>query len=288
MNTDNQTIAAALASARARLTESPTAALDAELLLAHALGRGRSHLHAWPQAALPPATRTQFEALVRRRAGGEPVAYLLGQREFWSLDFQVMPDVLIPRPETEGLVEIALAHLSAGEAIAPSVLDAGTGTGCIAIALAHERPDAQVAGVEYSDVTLAVARRNAERLGASVEFLQGEWLEPVAGRHFDVIVSNPPYVRSDDPHLNQGDAHFEPRAALDGGPDGLDAIRVLAARAGAHLAPGGLLALEHGADQAEAVTTVLTEAGWGEVESRTDLAGLPRFALALKHNGNRE
>ncbi|MEX2575449.1 MAG: peptide chain release factor N(5)-glutamine methyltransferase [Halofilum sp. (in: g-proteobacteria)] len=280
MNAAGQTIAAALAAARARLSASPTAALDAELLLAHALGRGRSHLHAWPEAALPPATQAQFEALVRRRAGSEPIAYLLGQREFWSLDLRITPDVLIPRPETEGLVEIALAQLSASETIAPSILDAGTGSGCIALALAHERPDAQVVAVEHSTAALALARQNAERLGVSVEFLQGEWLEPVAGRRFHVIVSNPPYVRSDDPHLEQGDARFEPRAALDGGPDGLDAIRVLATQAGAHLSPGGLLALEHGADEANAVARILTDSGWSAIELHDDLASLPRFVTA--------
>lgn len=282
MTPNSESLRAALTAARARLTHSPTPALDAELLLAHALGRSRSHLHAWPDDVLPPDARARFEALIRRRGAGEPVAYLLGRREFWSLEFEVGPEVLVPRPETEGLVEIARAHLSAREAIAPSILDLGTGSGCVAIALARERPDAQVVAVERSDAALALARHNADRLGAAVEFLAGEWLTPVAGHRFDAIVSNPPYVRSDDPHLTEGDARYEPRSALDGGPDGLDAIRALAERAGAGLVPGGLLALEHGADQAEAVAAVLTEAGWHATESRADLAGLPRFALAFR------
>lgn len=280
MSDRSHTVSSALAAARTRLSQSPTAALDAELLLAHALGRPRSHFYAWPEDALPPDAQAGFEQLVRRRTAGEPIAYLLGRREFWSLDFEVGPEVLIPRPETEGLVELALAHCAEHDLTAPATLDLGTGSGCMAIALAHERSDAHVVAIEASTAALTLARRNAERLGARLECLQGEWFAPVAGRTFDVIVSNPPYVRSDDAHLDAGDVRFEPRAALDGGPDGLDAIRILAAQAGAYLTPGGLLALEHGADQAEAVAQILTEAGWRNIESHADLAGLPRFATA--------
>lgn len=281
-------VSAALAAARARLAQSPSPGLDAEVLVAHALGRSRTFLHAWPEAELPSGARAHLDELVARRAAGDPVAYILGQREFWSLDFEIGPEVLIPRPETEDLVEIALEDLAARDGSAPVLLDLGTGSGCIGIALARERPDAQVVAVEHSDAALARARRNADRLGATIEFVPGEWFTPVADRRFDVIVSNPPYVRSDDPHLDKGDTRFEPRAALDGGPDGLDAIRVLAQQAGTHLAPGGLLALEHGGDQADAVAAVLTEAGWTAIESRTDLAGLPRFALARKPDRNHE
>lgn len=282
MSADADTVRTALADARDRLADSASPALDAELLLAHALGRPRTFLHAWPDAGIPPEARAAFAALLGRRVEGEPIAYVLGCREFWSLDFAVSPDVLIPRPETEGLVEIALAELGARGITAPAILDLGTGSGCIAVALARERPDARVTAVEASPAALALARRNAERLGARVEWLEGEWLAPVGERRFDLIVSNPPYLRSDDPHLQRGDVRFEPRAALDGGPDGLDAIRALATPAGPRLADGGLLAVEHGADQADAVVGILAAAGWQGIESRPDLAGLPRVALARR------
>jgi release factor glutamine methyltransferase len=281
MSTVPATVGTALAQARDRLGTSPSPALDAELLLAHALGRDRTYLHAWPEAGLDEATQRHVERLIERRAVGEPVAYILGTREFWSLELEVTPDVLIPRPETEGLVEIALAELADRGRAEPTVLDVGTGSGCIALALARELPAARVAAIEASSTALAVARRNAQRLAlGNIYWIEGQWLAPLAERRFDVIVSNPPYVRSDDPHLDAGDVRFEPRGALDGGADGVDAIRVLAREAGAHLAPGGLLVLEHGADQAEAVAAVLAEAGWSGIETRMDLAGLPRFALA--------
>lgn len=281
MSTAPATVGAALAQARDRLGTSPSPALDAELLLGHALGRDRSYLHAWPEAELDDAVHRHVERLIERRATGEPIAYILGSREFWSLEISVTPDVLIPRPETEGLVEIALAEVTARGFVEPALLDIGTGSGCIALSLTHELPAAQVTAVEASSDALAVAHRNALRLAKSnIEWIEGQWLAPLAERRFDVIVSNPPYVRSDDPHLNSGDVRFEPRGALDGGPEGLDAIRVLARDAGTHLAPGGLLALEHGANQAEAVADILARAGWSRIETRTDLAGLPRFALA--------
>ncbi len=283
MSTRPATVGAALAQARDRLDASPSPGLDAELLLAHALGRRRSFLHAWPEAELGADIQTRFEELLTRRVAGEPVAYLLGRREFWSLELEVTPDVLIPRPETEGLVEIALAELATCGINEPSALDFGTGSGCLALALAHELPTAHVTAIDSSPDALAVARRNAQRLALSnVEWIEGWWLTPLGERRFDVIVSNPPYVRSDDPHLDSGDVRFEPRGALDGGADGLDAIRMLAHEAGAHLAPHGLLALEHGADQAGAVTDILAAAGWNGIETRSDLAGLPRFALARR------
>lgn len=277
------TVGAALAQARDRLDSSPSPSLDAELLLAHALGRGRSYLHAWPEAELDDTMQTHVERLIERRAAGEPIAYILGSREFWSLEIEVTPDVLIPRPETEGLVEIALTELADRGIAEPTLLDVGTGSGCIALALARELPAARVAAIEASSAALAVAHGNAQRLAlGNIECIAGQWLAPLAERRFDVIVSNPPYVRSDDLHLESGDVRFEPRGALDGGPDGLDAIRVLAREAGAHLAPGGLLALEHGADQSEAVVGVLAAAGWADIETRPDLAGLPRFTLARR------
>lgn len=269
----------ALRAARERFGEADTAALDAELLLAHALGRSRTWLRAWPERQLDPDPRDRYEALVARRAAGEPVAYLLGRREFWSLELEVSPAVLIPRPETELLVEAVLDALR--ERQGPRVLDLGAGSGCIALALARERPDAVVVGVESSAEALAVARRNAGRLGLHhVEFLQGDWLASVGDARFDAIVSNPPYVPSDDPHLQQGDLRFEPAAALDGGPGGLDAIRAIVSAAPRHLAAGGLLALEHGHDQGEAVAGLLRARGLEAITLHADAAGLDRVTTA--------
>ncbi len=269
---------AALAAARARLTASPTARLDAELLLAATLERARTWLHAWPEAELDPGVAERYDQRIARRAAGEPIAYLLGEREFWSLAFMVSPDVLIPRPETEGLVRAALDHLRASAVTEPRVLDLGTGSGCIAVALAHERPDARVTAVEAAGPALDLARANAARHGVvNIEFQAGSWFGPLGPRRFDVIVSNPPYVRTGDPHLAAGDVRFEPVGALDGGADGLDALREIAAGAPHHLAPGGLVVVEHGMDQGEAVAALFAGEGLTAVETHLDEAGLPRF-----------
>lgn len=271
----------ALARARARLCGTGSPALDAEVLLARVLGRGRAWLHAWPEVEVPVAELGRFEALVERRAGGEPIAYLVGTREFWSLAFEVTPDVLIPRPETELLVAAALEFVRARGLVGPAVVDLGTGSGCVAIAIAHERPDARVVAVDCAAAALELAARNAERHGVpNVEPVQGRWLAPLGERAFDVIVANPPYVASDDPHLREGDVRFEPVTALDGGADGLDALREIAADAPQHLRPGGLVALEHGPDQAEAVAALCRDAGMTAVDTRADAAGHPRCTLA--------
>lgn len=268
----------ALAAARDRLAASPTARLDAELLLADTLSRPRTWLHAWPEAELEPDAAEGFDERIGRRAAGEPIAYLLGEREFWSLTFTVSPDVLIPRPETEGLVQAALDHLRMSATAEPRVLDLGTGSGCVAVALAHERPDARVTAVESAGPALAIARANAARHGTvNVEFLEGNWFAPPGARRFDVIVSNPPYVATGDPHLAAGDVRFEPVAALDGGPDGLDALREIASGAPHHLAPGGLVVVEHGMDQADAVAALFAGEGLTGVETHRDGAGLARF-----------
>lgn len=274
-------VRAALAGARARLAGGDSPALDAEVLLARALGRDRAWLHAWPEAELTPRDLAGFEALVERRAAGEPIAYILGSREFRSLALEVTPDVLIPRPETELLVEIALAHVRARGLVEPAVLDLGTGSGCIAVALAHELPDARIVALDHEPAALAVAARNAARHGAlDVELVQGRWLAPLGTRAFDVIVANPPYVASDDPHLRRGDLRFEPVAALDGGADGLDALRAVAAGAPHHLEPGGLVAVEHGPDQADAVAALFRHEGLVDIDTRPDAAGHPRCTLA--------
>jgi len=271
----------ALAAARARFARSPTPGLDAELLLARILERRRSWLHAWPEAEIDAARLERFEDWVARRAVGEPVAYIVGEAEFWSLTFAVDPCVLIPRPETEDLVAATLAHLAEGEVNAPALLELGTGSGCVAIALARARPDAAVTATEAMPEALALAQGNRHRHSATnLTLAAGHWLEPVGDRRFDVIVCNPPYVRSDDPHLTTPEAGFEPRTALDGGLDGLGAIRAIVAAARHHLAPGGLLAIEHGWDQARAVVELACAAGLTEVAVRPDAAGLARVTVA--------
>lgn len=275
------TVRAALAAAQTRLAGADTPALDAEVLLAHTLGRQRAWLYAWPDADIAPPALERFEALVERRAGGEPIAYIVGTREFWSLAFEVTPDVLVPRPESELLVEAALESIGARGLAEPRVLDLGTGSGCVAVAIAHERPGARVVAVERDAAALGIAARNAARHGAlNLDLVQGRWLAPLGRDRFDVIVANPPYVARDDPHLRSGDLRFEPVTALDGGPDGLDALRAIAAGAPRHLVPGGRVALEHGHDQAEAVAALLRDAGLVEIATRRDAAGHPRCTLA--------
>ena len=255
----------------AELPDSPTARLDAELLLAAALGKSRSYLHTWPEKIVSSEAALTFAEYLMRRRAGEPVAYILGQQGFWNLDLEVAPHTLIPRPDTELLVETALALLPATPA---RVLDLGTGSGAIALALAAARPRADVWAVDVSADALAVARANGQRLGLVVAWHHGHWLAPVAGQRFDVIVSNPPYIAEGDPHL-AALAH-EPRVALASGPDGLRDLRAICAAAPAHLMPGGWLLLEHGHDQATAVRALLHAAGLGPVQSRRDLAGIER------------
>jgi release factor glutamine methyltransferase len=245
-------------------------ATDAEWLLLHALGRPRAWLFAHGRSALEPAQAEAFEALVARREAGEPIAYLTGRRGFWSLDLDVGPGVLVPRTETERLVELALQRLPEQRML--RVADLGTGSGAIALAIARERPQAQVVTVDASRDALAVAQDNARRLGLDdVEFRHGDWFAPLAGERFDLVASNPPYIANDDPHLDEGDLRFEPRAALVAGADGLDAIRVIARDAPAHLLAGGWLLLEHGWEQGAAVRALLGDAGFVEVETARDL-----------------
>ncbi len=252
---------------------SPSAALDAELLLAHLLGRSRAALAADPSRVLSDAQSDALSALTRRRIGGEPVAYLTGRREFWSLDLEVTPDVLVPRPETELLVELAVDALAA--VARPAVLDLGTGSGAIALALARERPDATVTAVDASAAALAVAARNAERLYIyNVTFLTGSWYGPVGAARFDAIVSNPPYVADQDPALET--LAFEPHMALAAGADGLDALRLICAGAPVKLTAGGVLIVEHGATQGAAVRALMLRSGFERVATHCDLAGLER------------
>lgn len=252
-------------------------ALDARWLLAHAAGRSQTWLYAHARDPAPDGVAARFEALVARRAAGEPVAYLTGTRGFWGLDLAVTPATLIPRPETELLVELALARLPAGDA---HVADLGTGSGAIALAIARERPHAAVLATDASVDALAVARENAQALGLPhVRFAHGDWYAPLAGTRFDVIASNPPYIEDADPHLAHGDLRFEPASALSSGADGLDAIRILAAGALAHLAPGGWLLIEHGLAQGAAVRALFGQAGLVEVATARDLEARDRVTL---------
>jgi release factor glutamine methyltransferase len=262
-------IAAALAEAR---QEIPPA--EARLLLGHLLQRAAAWLEAHRDETLTPADAERFAALVARRAAGEPVAYLLGAREFFGRDFAVTPDVLIPRPETELLVDIAVEKVGAHGTV--SILDLGTGSGCLAVTLALELPQARVTAVDVSPAALAVARGNAARLGARVEFAASDWFAALRPARFDLIVANPPYIAAGDPHLAQGDLRFEPAGALTDHADGLAAIRRIVATAPAWLAPGGWLFLEHGYDQAAAVHALFAAAGFAAIEQRSDLAGIVR------------
>jgi release factor glutamine methyltransferase len=249
--------------------------LDAQVLLAHVLGRDRTWLAAHAGDALPRTEAEAFFALAQRRRDGEPVAYLTGAREFWGLRLAVSPSVLIPRPETETVVELALARLPVDRDIA--VLDLGTGSGAIALAIAHERPRAQVLATDISEDALTMARANAKRLGlTNVEFMEANWFDGVPPTRFDLIAANPPYVEPQDPHLHDGDVRFEPRSALTPGGDGLDALRVIIAGAKAHLAPGGTLVVEHGFDQSETVRALFAESGFSDIAAARDLAGIPR------------
>jgi release factor glutamine methyltransferase len=269
--------AALLASAaEALFLTSETPRLDAEVLLAHATGRARSSLLAFPERMIEPATAARFAALLARRVRGEPVAYLTGEREFYSLPLAVSPDVLIPRAETELLVELTLAAVTALEQ--PRILDVGTGSGAIALAVKQARPNARVTATDVSAAALAVARGNATRLTLEVHFVESRWFNELDADTFDAIAANPPYVRSAEV---QGALALEPRLALDGGADGLDAYRALLRDAGRHLAPWGVLLLEHGHDQRADLALLAEAEGWRVAAAHEDLAGRPRV-LALQ------
>ena len=267
-----------LLAAAARMLPGVEGRHEAEMLLLHVLGRERGWLFAHATDLLDPATADAFAALLQRRIAGAPVAYLLGRRGFWTLDLAVSPATLIPRPETERLVELALERLPEGMPL--RIADLGTGSGAIALALASERPLAQIVATDMSADALAVAAGNARQHGlANVAFRQGSWHAPLAEERFDLIASNPPYIASDDPHLAQGDLRFEPATALASGHDGLDDIRLIIAGAPAHLQPGGWLLMEHGWDQGEAIRALLEGAGFVEVETALDLEQRDRVSL---------
>jgi release factor glutamine methyltransferase len=270
-----QTISDALHTATLLLERtSASARLDAELLLEYVTGLTRTDFRAAPERALPANAGWSYQQLLRRRLQGEPVAYIRGQQEFWSLLLEVTPAVLIPRPETELVVERALALLRPD---ATTLADLGTGSGAIALAVASERPSLQVTAVDVSADALEVARRNAARLQlANVRFERGSWFAPLAGRRFDVIAANPPYIARGDRDLSRDVSRFEPEVALIAGVTGLEAIEQIVAQVGAHLQPGGWLVLEHGWTQGGAVRERLVRAGFANVRSHADLAGHER------------
>jgi release factor glutamine methyltransferase len=249
---------------------------EAELLLLYALDKPRSWLIAHDTDALDAVALRTYRAMLERRAVGEPVAYIVGHRGFWSFDLEVSQATLIPRPETELLVELALERLPVDAPV--SVADLGTGSGAIALALAHERKRAHVVATDRSVDALTVAQRNARRLGVRIECLRGDWLEPLAGRRFDMIVSNPPYIETGDAHLEQGDLRFEPPRALSSGADGLDAIRQIVEGVPGHLEPGGWLLMEHGWNQGDAVRRLLQAARFADVVTFRDLEGRDRVS----------
>jgi release factor glutamine methyltransferase len=260
-----------------RASESPR--LDAEILLCRTIDMPRSYLFAHPEDELDSLTQQRFADLLERRIAGEPMAYIMGMKEFWSHELFVSPATLVPRPETELLVDLALREIP--REAEWEILDLGTGSGAIAIAIAGERSMCQVTAVDVSEDALAVARENVRALSyGNVALVHGNWTAPVQDQTFNIIVSNPPYVRSDDEALLK--LQHEPQSALAAGEDGLDAIRVLAADCSAILVDDGVLIIEHGADQASEVAALLESSGWADICCHNDLAGLPRVTVARR------
>ena len=258
--------------------DSPTAQLDAELLLAFVLDKPRSYLYTWPDKVLNETQVANYQALLKRRVTGEPVAYLLGRQGFWTLDLAVAEHTLIPRADTELLVEAALQVADASTAL--QVLDLGTGSGALALAVASERARWQVTGVDRIQSAVALAQANQQRTGLSnVQFIHSDWFSALSGQRYDLILSNPPYIADNDPHLQQGDVRFEPLSALVSGPEGLDDLRKIIAQAPSYLTNNGWLLLEHGYQQAAAVRELLQHAGFIDVCSQRDLAGHERISL---------
>lgn len=277
------TVSELLANAHRRLRSlSDSARLDSELLLAHVLQQSRTWLHTWPEKPIDASQQQTFDTLLQRRLVGEPIAHILGEQDFWSLRLMVSPATLIPRPDTERLVELALERIP--PEVDWSIADLGTGSGAIALALASERPRCRVIASDHSVEALDIARHNARRLGLhNVQFIQSDWLANMPVQEgFEIIVSNPPYVCETDPHLAQGDVRFEPGGALAAGANGLDAIRLIVHQAPGYLKPGGWLLLEHGYDQAETVQNLLSRAGFTGVADFIDYGGNPRVVVGQR------
>lgn len=262
---------------RCAITDSKLDKIDAEILLCQVLNKPRSYLYAWPEKTLSSEEKQHYEALVQRRQSGEPIAYITGIKEFWSLPFYVTPAVLIPRPETELLVALVL------EGEYPIIADLGTGSGAIACAIAHEKPNWQIIAVDQSKAALEVAQQNAKALKLrNIKFQLGSWCEHLLANSLDAIISNPPYIEACDAHLSQGDVRFEPKSALASGIDGLKDIRLIIEQAKICLKPGGLLALEHGYNQASAVAELLKKAAFNQIQHREDIQGIQRLTIAYQ------
>lgn len=272
------TISNTLRNAAQRLEPGSSPRLDAEILLSTVLGKPRSYLHTWPQDQLTQAQHLAFLKLIERRGEGEPVAYLTGQQEFWSLTYQVTPHTLIPRPETEHLVELALRQIP--EDGCYRIADLGTGPGTIALALAHERPRCHVMAIDFCTQALQVAKANVLHMGiANVTFRQSDWFSNLAQERFDLITANPPYIRDNDPYLSQKELQYEPVAALISGPNGLEAIETIIAGAKSHLKKGACLLLEHGYDQGPETADLLRHYGYHDVVGYKDYAGHDRNTI---------
>ncbi len=282
LRTDARRLEAALS------LDTSTARIEVQILLQTVLSVNRAYLLTHPELALSDDELLRYSGLLDRRLNGEPIAYILGVREFYGLDFKVTPDTLIPRPDTELLVELALQKIPrplAGEGVRQDgrryrVLDMGTGSGAIALTIAHERPEARVVAVDASEAALVVAGENAKQLQTdNVRLLHSDWFSALSDERFDLIISNPPYIESDDVHLSQGDVRFEPITALASGGDGLDDIRRILRDARTHLESGGWLMFEHGYNQALQVRTLMLAAGFKEVSSAHDLSGIERVTV---------
>ena len=280
MATNKVTIADLLSLSSTLEALSDTSRLDVEVLLCHVLGKPRSYLFTWPEQTIAPELYQSFQTLLKRRHSGEPVAHILGRQEFWSLELQVNASTLIPRPETELLVETALELMQTKEA---RVLDLGTGTGAIALALASERSNWQILAVDVVPQALELAESNRKNLGFdNVSLMQSNWFDAIPLQGFDLIVANPPYIDTHDIHLTQGDVRFEPASALVAERNGLADIETIVRGAAVYLSTGGYLLIEHGFDQGAAVRSLLEEAGYAEVRTQADLNGRQRLSLARR------
>jgi release factor glutamine methyltransferase len=258
---------------------SPTALLDAEVLLCHCLNKNRSFLRTWPEKQLSAEQRDKFRSLISQRENGVPVAYLTAQREFWSRNFKVSPEVLIPRPDSELLIELCLERLA--DKHNAKIIDLGTGSGILAITLAAERQLAEVTATDISPKALAIAKQNAENLGVKVRFIHSHWLDDVLDQDFDIIISNPPYIAAHDPHLQQGDVRFEPDCALISAENGLKDIQLIVEQSRQHLRNSGLLLIEHGYNQQNAVQAIFKACKYQDISTHPDLSGNPRVTLGL-------